>query len=169
MIQIDVYAYAYIYIYTCIYIYIYIHIYIYIYTYVFSASWKLPGRFFLWFPSSTSPNVFVWFPPFSFYGFRRRRKRCFMVSVVGCLWFPSRQETFFMVSVAERFKRKWFPSWQVTLFSFYRGKYHFFRGKERLFLIAASNVFLSRQVTFCFVSRQVTSLSRQITCSYRGK
>ena len=27
-------------------------------------------------------------------GFRRRRKRCFMVSVVFCLWFPSWQETF---------------------------------------------------------------------------
>ena len=34
------------------------------------------------------------------YGFRRGRKTCFMVSVVGFVeWFPSWQGTFFMVSV----------------------------------------------------------------------
>ena len=32
-------------------------------------------------------------------GFRRRRKRFFMVSALFCLWFPSWQENVFMVSV----------------------------------------------------------------------
>ena len=69
----------------------------------------------LWFPWSTSPNVFVWFPSLVFYGFRRGRKRFLMVSVA----------VFFMVSVAagnvflwfpSRNVFLWFPSRQVTIF-----------------------------------------------------
>ena len=88
----------------CIYIYTYtyIYIYIYIYTYIcihiclivclgnhqdvflFMVSVvDIIQHYFM-----VSIVVFV-------NGFRRRRKRCFMVSVVGfLLWFPSWQETF---------------------------------------------------------------------------
>ena len=89
-----------------------LYIYIYIYIYILSASWKLPGRF-LWFPSSTSPNVFVWFSSLCFF-----------------LWFPSSQETFlsgfrrwlFMVSVAAGNVFLWFPSRNVCFYGFRRGK-----------------------------------------------
>ena len=82
----------YIHVYIYIYIYTYVYIYIYIererYTYIPSASWKPPGHYFVWFPSSTSSNAFLWFPSLAclLYGFHPRRKRCCMVSVVGFLY-----------------------------------------------------------------------------------
>ena len=86
---------------------LYIYIYIYIYTYILSASWKLPGRFFMvsvvditqrfrmffCMVSVVAGNYLLWFPSLLlFNGFRRGRKRFFfMVSVA---------ERFLMVSVA---------------------------------------------------------------------
>ena len=70
--------------YIYIYIHKYIHIYIYIYIYILLSSSRKPsGRVFVWFPSSTSSNVVLWFPSLLFllmvsivarnivYGFRR--------------------------------------------------------------------------------------------------
>ena len=47
------------------------------YIYIYICTYTVSSTFSLWFPSSTSFNVFVWFP-----------------SSVFCLWFPSWQEAF---------------------------------------------------------------------------
>ena len=109
-------------IYDGLYIYIYIYMmdykYIYIYIYILSASWKLPGRFFYGFRSRHHPTFSYGFRRWFLYGFRRRRKHfVWFPSLFCCLWFPSRQETFFMVSVAESFLL--FPSRQVTFVCFF--------------------------------------------------
>ena len=128
--------YIYMYIYRDIYIYIYIHIYIYIlhiYIYLFSASWKLPGRFLMVSVVDITQR-FCMVSVVFFYGFRRRRKHLFMVSVVGfCL----------MVSVAAGNVFSWFPSRQVTCFLCLSRQVTFFSAASNVFFffIAAGNVF----------------------------
>ena len=146
VLYIYMYIYAYIYTHTHIYIYIYVYTYMYICIYILSASWKLPGHF-LWFLSSTSPNVFVWFP-----------------SLV-VLWFPLSQETFFfclMVSVVGLF------------YGFRRGRKRllfFFFCCCCLFIVFC----LSRQVTFVIILFNAASNVFGCLCIaasnifYRGK
>ena len=109
-----VYIYIYIYVYACmciyiLYIYIYISLYIYIYIYIciLSSSRKPSGRFLLWFPSSTSSNVFLWYPSFLVFLLYFR-----MVSVVAgklfFLWFLSLVFFFFFFFNGFRRGRKTF-------------------------------------------------------------
>ena len=87
------YTYTYIYIYTCIhlslslYIYIYIYIYMHIHTYIhtLSSSRKSSGRLFMVSVVDIIQRLFDGFRRWFSYGFRRRRKRYFMISVAGFL------------------------------------------------------------------------------------
>ena len=74
-VYITYYVYICIYIYTYDMIYVYVCVYICIYIYLVRHG-NRQEVFFVWFPSSTSSNLVLWFP-----------------SLV-CLWFPSWQGTF---------------------------------------------------------------------------
>ena len=68
---------------------------------ILSSSRKPSGRFCYGFRRRHHPTFVYGFRRWFFYGFRRRRKRFFMVSVVGfVIVSPSSQETCFMVSIA---------------------------------------------------------------------
>ena len=82
----------------------YMYMYVYMYIYILSASWKLPGRFFM----------------VSVVDITQRFRT---VSVVGFLWFPSSQETFFYGF------RRWF-------FNGFR------RGKKRFLMVSVAERFL---------------------------
>ena len=97
----NIYIYIYIYTCVCIYIYImcyvYIHIYIYIYIYIYIIFLVRHGNrqdAFYGLRRRHHPTFCYGFRRWFSHGFCRRRKHLFMVSVVGCLWFPSWQEKF---------------------------------------------------------------------------
>ena len=67
----------------------------YIYLYIYLVRQGNRQDVCLWFPSSTTSNIFVMFSVVCCYSFRRRRKRFVMVFVVGfCYGFRRGRKTF---------------------------------------------------------------------------